>query len=233
MPITRIDGPALGDALTGVVTLGGTDASAYGGRLNVTNGGQATAFFWNFGIGSGHIGVGAGSSNIKIYNTYADGLLANGKGVDIDTQGRVTVANQPYAYARCGTVQSTYNFAAGTTHIMQYNSAPVNIGSAWNTSTYRFTAPAAGRYFVYAHAQINGTAGSWAYNFGIWRNGSIQDGVYEGGNSLSYQKMHVTGIVSCAVNDFIDIRVLQNVTSGSIEYGSPDQRFACHIHLLG
>ena len=153
-------------------------------------------------------------------------------GVVTNTSGYVTKPNQVYVYARCGTSQAGYSLVAATTHIMQYNSAPINVGNCWNTSTYRFTAPVAGRYFVYAHGQINGTSGSWAWNMGVWKNGSIQDGVYEGANSLSYQKLHITAIVTCAVNDYIDIRLLQNVSSGSIEYTSPDQRFACHIHLL-
>jgi len=46
---------------------------------------------WNSGIGSGHLGVGAGSSNIKLYNTYTSGTLATGVGIDIGTTGNVGI----------------------------------------------------------------------------------------------------------------------------------------------
>ena len=233
MPLSKIDNYGLGNT-TGQVTVGPLDASAYGGQLSVTAAGQSSMFMWNAGIGSGHVGFTSASSNLKLSNTYADGIMANGKGIEIDTQGRVTAANQPYAYARCS-YQGGYSLVSGQTHIMQYNSTSVNTGNCWNTSNYRFTCPTAGRYFVYAHAQLNGpSTTTWNFNFGIWRNGGIQDGVYESTPGTNdYRKVSVSGIVPAAANDYIDIRLIVNVSTGSIEYTSPDQRFACHIYLLG
>jgi hypothetical protein len=77
----------------GNVGIGSTTPSTYGGKLSIasTSGSQCSVFFLNPGIGSGQIGFAAASSNFKIYNTYADGLLANGKGIDIDTAGEVGI----------------------------------------------------------------------------------------------------------------------------------------------
>ena len=140
MPLSKIDGPALGNIL-GNLTVGNNNADAYGGKLQVTNGGQATAFFWNLGIGSGHVGFGAASSNLKLYNTYADGILNNGKGIDIDIEGRVTAPNQPYFfYNTCNPVAQT----SGS--ITPRYTVAVTANSAYSTTTGFYTAPVTGVY---------------------------------------------------------------------------------------
>jgi hypothetical protein len=69
------------------------DYNAYGGRLTIGNAGQASMFMWNFGQGSGHIGFPASGSTMRIVNTFADGLIANGKGLDIDANGVIYAGN--------------------------------------------------------------------------------------------------------------------------------------------
>jgi hypothetical protein len=69
------------------------DYNAYGGKLTVANGGQASMFMWNFGQGSGHIGFPASGSTMRIVNTYADGLIANGVGIDITASGNVGIGS--------------------------------------------------------------------------------------------------------------------------------------------
>jgi hypothetical protein len=167
MPITRIDGPALGDALTGIVTLGGTDASPYGGRLNVTNSGQASAFFWNLGIGSGHVGFAAASSNLKLYNTYNDGLLANGLGIDIDIAGRALNSNQTAFMQVTLTGYNSQGFLSGTGST--YN---LNRGNGYNATTGRFTAPVAGTYLLTCGILVETGTGRLEGNISI--NGSAR-----------------------------------------------------------
>jgi hypothetical protein len=75
----------------GNVYIGTTDASAYGGKLAIANSGQASMFMWNAGQGSGHIGFPASGSTMRIVNTFTDGLIANGKGIDIDSNGNVGI----------------------------------------------------------------------------------------------------------------------------------------------
>jgi hypothetical protein len=78
---------------SGNVGIGTSSPSTYGGKLHVASAGstQTSIMIQNPGIGSGHIGFDASSSNIKIYNTYATGLLADGAGIDIDSSGNVLV----------------------------------------------------------------------------------------------------------------------------------------------
>ena len=85
-------------AANGAVTIGDSGASGYGGRLSVTSpvANQASIFIWSAGLGSGQLGIATGSSNLKLYNTYSDGTLANGKGIDIDSSGRFLLGTQSH-----------------------------------------------------------------------------------------------------------------------------------------
>jgi hypothetical protein len=217
MPITRIDGTALGNDLTGVVTLGGTDASAYGGRLNVTNGGQATAFFWNFGIGSGHIGVGAGNSNIKIYNTYNDGLLANGAGIDIDTAGRILTPRQPAFWAR-GTGTLSLSGASVTVKLIcDTLVSSSNRGSHYNTTTSRFTAPVAGYYAFYISSAPT-TATSTGPALQLYRNGSGITEVAINYSNAFYTQFGGMCVISANAGDFFEPYISNyNSTSFTID----------------
>lgn len=85
-------------ANNGSVSIGSYGATAYGSRLSIvgpSTGSQTSMFIWSPGLGSGQIGIYPGSSNLKLYNTYSDGTLANGKGVDIDTGGSVGIGCSP------------------------------------------------------------------------------------------------------------------------------------------
>lgn len=79
-----------GNLLVGLIDTGSV---AYGGKiiLQSSAGTQSSMFIRQAGIGSGHIGFAPNSSNIKLVNTYADGLIANGKGLEIDTNGNVLI----------------------------------------------------------------------------------------------------------------------------------------------
>ena len=76
---------------SGNVGIGSTTPGTYSERLVVASPGsaQASMMLMNPGQGSGQLGIAASGSNFKIYNTYTDGLLANGKGIDITSTGNV------------------------------------------------------------------------------------------------------------------------------------------------
>ena len=67
------------------------------------------------------------------------------RGVRIDSSGRLIMASQPAfrAYKSAG--------PSGTSEApVQYDTVDYNIGGHYNNSTYRFTAPVSGRYFMTA-----------------------------------------------------------------------------------
>jgi hypothetical protein len=218
MPVSTINGAALGNATTGIVTLGGTDASAYGGRLNVTNGGQASAFFWNFGIGSGHVGFGASSSNLKLYNTYNDGLLTSGLGIDIDIAGRALNPNQP-AFSAAG---QTATFNPGTRINFPQKIITSNRAVNYDGTNSRFTAPVAGAYFFGFAVWLFTTAGYKQLVFR--RNGGdyIPSDTYLAMAHDVYTDDSVTvtlgAVIELAVNDFVEVGV-RNSTNAVSVYG--------------
>jgi hypothetical protein len=77
---------------SGAVNIG-PSVPAFGAKLNISNGNsaQSSVLFFNPGVGSGQIGIAAAGSNFKLYNTFADGLLANGVGIDITSTGNVGI----------------------------------------------------------------------------------------------------------------------------------------------
>jgi hypothetical protein len=88
----RID--SAGRVAMGDINAGYTN---YGAKLSVMSntGTQASMFVWQSGVGSGQIGIPASSSTLRVVNTYADGTITNGKGIDINANGHVGVGWNP------------------------------------------------------------------------------------------------------------------------------------------
>jgi hypothetical protein len=83
--------------------------------------------------------VGGGDGRFAWYDN-----TAGAERMRIDSSGRVTTPNQPaFRATRNDTSQS---LSSNTETIVQFNVAESNIGSGYNTSTYRYTAPIAGFY---------------------------------------------------------------------------------------
>jgi hypothetical protein len=83
----RID--SSGNAIVGAT-------STYGARLGVVgtaSGSNNYIQITNPGIGTACIGLTSTSSNVRVYNSYATGVLASGVGIDIDTSGNVGIGN--------------------------------------------------------------------------------------------------------------------------------------------
>jgi hypothetical protein len=150
----------------------------------------------------------------------------------IDGSGRVTIPYQPYVYAYSNAPAATWN--AGSTYTFPFNLTAVNTGSHFNTSTYAFTAPVAGRYLVQAQIQWNvSIKTNWVFNLYIARNGSGVAGTYQAGRNDGYDKQIVVGVINCSANDTIDIRAVVNQTTGGPETPTGDMRNTLFITLLG
>ena len=118
------------------------------------------------------------------------------KGVRIDSAGRVTKAYQPAfdAYSTVG------GYGVTTEVAIPFDNTTFNIGSHYNTSNYRFTAPVAGRYFFRAHVykQSSGNAS----RLRLYKNGSDAR-VYQYISASDVYTHQVTGIISLAAGDYV------------------------------
>ena len=120
-----------------VLGVGTSNPNAFGGKLAVTNAAsaQTTVFVWSQGSGAGHVGFAASSSNFKLYNSFNDGTLANGKGIDIDSSGNLLQ----------GTTASTYNYQ--TLNSVLYNATSAGAMVTNGTHTIESVVNAGGAYF--------------------------------------------------------------------------------------
>lgn len=93
--------------------------------------------------------------------------------------------------------------------VLQFLQVALNVGSGYNNSNYRFTAPVSGRYYVYCQARFdNQNAYSRLY---ITKNGSTDvwiPGIHNisPNQSLQYFSMSVSGVLQLNAGDYIEAR---------------------------
>jgi len=132
-------------------------------------------------IGYKHAGDGSYNNSMTIGMYGADNLL------NVNASGRVTMPFQPRFCVRTNVL---YNAPASTTE-MVHTSIVINVGSHYNTSTGRFTAPIAGYYRIWTcfhsvhtsgarhHIAVNGgqvvgAGGGVISSTGDWRQTSLE-----------------------------------------------------------
>ena len=79
----------------------------------------------------------------------------NTTAMTVDSAGRILTPTRPAFQARGA------NEAYVTTNPVPFPTAEVNIGSCYNASTYKFTAPIAGIYYFYAYVYHKNTTGEY------------------------------------------------------------------------
>jgi hypothetical protein len=131
----------------------------------------------------------------------------------IDQSGRVTRPYQP-AFNASG---SPANVSYSGGNIFQFNTADLNVGSHFNTSTYRFTAPVAGVYLFGVSIYVNGNlSGCFTVNGTQTYGGSDVQPLVYGDLTRSYSAQL---LVSLSANDIVDFRSRDSTASSSIYMG--------------
>jgi hypothetical protein len=126
--------------------------------------------------------------------------------MNIDTSGRVTTPNQPYFSATCSGNSAYTTFGVGVT--LPFNSTARNIGSHFNTSNYRFTAPVAGNYAFSAGVITNSANPVGRPMFFVNGNqdyNNIKFGI-SGSNTAGAGSTNTSAILHLNANDYVDVR---------------------------
>jgi hypothetical protein len=112
--------------------------------------------------------------------------------------GTVTIPGQPAfsAYRNAGDVPGNTVFVC--------NIVQTNVGSCYNLSNGRFTAPVAGTYLFAFHCMATSSTATYV-NIAIRKNGAIIS--YGHGATSAYDHTNAQVITTMAVNDYIDILV--------------------------
>ncbi len=191
-------------------------------RIESTAGNAAYMRFVNDVNSGGKIWrAGAGVSAHGTFSIYNQ--TDNKFGINVHNNGYVNKPNQPAFFA--GFSENSY-YSVGTTNGTKYKFAPYtnenqgkgyNIGSHYNNSNNRFTAPIAGRYHFAAQFFTNYSSNYMRYGLDFYKNGSVF-------HSRLHPMWEATGsvyasvIISLAVNDYIEVYVYgedTNATSNS------------------
>lgn len=209
-----------GDSLGQVVFWNNTNAGAASGTSFVNDVARIKGVMDGTGNNSG--------GRLEFY-TKADGQSSQ-KIMDINGSGYITKPYQPAFSAYHGN-----GFNGTSQSPLQLTLTDFNIGSHYNTSTYRFTAPIAGRYLftVGSAFYLNGNARE--INIHIRKNGSN----YASGDTFiagvqsnnTHTSSHIILVMELAASDYVDASWTNS--SASVNLYTSDKRVYFTGYLLG
>jgi hypothetical protein len=182
-------------------------------RLHVEGTGNQFILLNNSSTNDGmYLKAGTGASSIQtnggshVLNFFTSGT----EHMKIDSSGHVTKPNQPCFHAR-------RTGGNGTTGTIVFNTADLNIGNNYNTSTGNFTAPIAGRYVFYTTLLSNNAT---TLGIDLKINGTRYAVTEESWTVNAYRSSSLTVVASLAANDAVRV---ENKVGGY--YGSNHYTF--------
>ena len=179
-----------GDQLGSIYFTGadGTDATSYGAEIR------------------GAVDGTPGSNDMPgklVFYTTADGAVSGTERMRIDSNGYVTKPTNINFRA------TNLNNATGSTTLSDENqifySADWNIGSCYDTSNGKFTAPVTGKYMFIAHIIYN-TTGDTTHAIYWKRNGSRFLDQHFCSRANAWDGMSYTALMAMAANDYMEFQ---------------------------
>ena len=138
-----------------------------------------------------------------VFKTRQSGGTAMSEAARIDSVGRFRIANQPAFFVYKN--QSSWALAAGDTFV--FNTAEFNVGSHYNTTNGRFTAPVGGTYVFHFWSIYTGNASSDYIQ--MYRNGArMYGGDVHFTNDVGSQwdSVHYSRVIQLNANDYVYMR---------------------------
>jgi len=179
-------------------------------------------------------------TNTGMFFPVADTLGITTGGTErlrIDASGRVTMPYQPAFMAK---KTSSQEQSATTNTKITFGDTDVNVGSHYNNTNHRFTAPVAGTYLFAINLRIGAESNLRVLTIALRKNGSELYGRIFGqgaGNdygSGSYDHPYVSGstIISLNANDYVEMWTGAEITySGNlvIQQGNGTSQFMGYL----
>ena len=150
--------------------------------------------------------------------------LGTNTAMSIDSTGRILMPLRPCFFARGN------NEAYVQTDPVPYPTAEINVGSSYNTSTYKFTAPIAGIYTFFATAYLKTTAGEngrlqFSKNDATDYEGSFAE-LYNNDGGAIYSNLQTTVILNLSASDTIKVTFTGN---GDYYNGEDESHFGGYL----
>jgi hypothetical protein len=153
----------------------------------------------------------------------------------IDSAGRVTMPYQPAFSAHL--TASITNVTAG---VIPFAGEHFDVGSCYNTSTYRFTAPVAGRYYfgVDFYATIR-SGGLRVVHAAFRKNGSTEfeatmaGGTGGDGGYAGHPTVHSNACINLAENDYVDFFITNADYTGGFDFEPGTRASRFYGYLIG
>ena len=154
-------------------------------------------------------------SNTLGWTFHTGTILGNTSGTQrmyLSPEGYQRLPYQPGFHVSNTTTPSGSTFTDGHNTVLKFDYVNSNVGSGWNTSTYRYTAPISGRYMIYGQARFDGiTTYARVYVSVNGNNGWWNPGLHvistqhppSGGELFSGT---VQGILPLSAGDYIELK---------------------------
>jgi hypothetical protein len=164
----------------------------------------------------------------NIINESSDTITIGASGDTIDIPSGATLdatgatitgalANSPsFSAYRSGGNQTLAN---NTNVVLQFNTELYDVGSCYDTSTYRFTPNVAGKYFINSIIRLNGGGNSVLYDLYIYKNTSVVRAARDETTPADPFSMQVSAIVEAnGSSDYFEMQFYQ--ASSSVQLSS-------------
>jgi hypothetical protein len=232
---TAITVPAISGTLIVADSNGnvGIGTSSPGNKLDVAGNQGFTTAAYVFSYAGGTSGQVRSGIYMDGTNTLMLFYTGQNERMRIDASGRVTTPYQPHIRVTAYT-GANYSLSAGDNGPLPFNLIQYQIGTNYNNtaSNYKYTCPVAGVYQITASVELSGSTATYT-NLFIRINGSTQAGTFQTGYNSSYQTVSTNASIYCSANDYIQLYMNSNITSGVLEFSANDFRNHLTITLLG
>lgn len=174
------------------------------------------------------------TSTLKVQNiAHTGGTTA----MTVDSSGRVTEPAKPAFRVSYGASGGWVSAGGNNVNkILEFNTASVNVGGHWSTSTHDFTVPVAGAYFFYAQAYFNSNGDNRELRIQRTFAGGGTDYVHTIINAMEAgrdQTVMISDIYTLAVGDKVDFYFRVASSSGSNDVYARDDYTWGMGYLIG